>query len=368
MQLQYRSGQRGNFIPYKKMLLVEGCKQYGDLGRIPVLNKYFVPATIAMPEKKKDQKEDEFKAALKAHDEENKLRLMQVHKMKNDRTGYYNFMLGTLSPSSLAEVSLASDWTDLSTSMDPLRLWRRVVVVHVGIGTPKQPIITRNVRAEYTNMKQEPTETVDAFRIRFEELIEFMKLLSMAEVASEEQVAMEVIGKLDAVRFSKLMIELENSISLKTNLYPKTVHEAMELAADWKVALPSAASSSQPPPSVHLIDGRQVYMASAADLIVDRDSGVVMAATATQKGTGDKSETAETSNNKKRKRQQMEKVDDDYVCIVCETQGVHKVKNCPYLEVAQAAAKKAKAAAEAAASEKAANLAWFDHARMLTSL
>ena len=325
---------KNNFEAYKRWISDEACHRFGDAGRFIDLGKYYEPEAIPPPAV--GAAANEVASAL--YLEECKSRAKHIAEMRTARTSLYAFIKQTLSDESAAQVELADDWTEIRSSKDPLRLWKRIEVTHVGAGTVKHPLVLRDLRQQYRHLGQGPSESLSAFKRRYEDLRSRLRAVGDKE-PEERDSAIELVHMLDDGRFWLLKSELENSVYTGTSKYPATIAGVFELAAEYRApairridgeAKPSAAVAAAPGVATAAAapGATTVFLASAEETKGDGGGGTATTAQGAATAQGAGGDQPQDRQRRAAKRQ----VGSRYVCAICDAVGKHWTDKCPKLE------------------------------------
>jgi len=162
-----RYGRGNNFVKFKTALSEVALEEYGDLGRLIRLEKYYVPEFLV----------PDYSGAGLTQDEERKLRMeaMKAHqrrleKMIDARPKLYGLILRHMSPESKDEVAQDPNYDDWSEATDPEKLWQAIVKTHkIDCVTSVDAVKELAARKAYQSIKQGPFETLAQYSERFRE-------------------------------------------------------------------------------------------------------------------------------------------------------------------------------------------------------
>jgi hypothetical protein len=147
-------GKGNNFVKFKTALSEVALEEYGDLGRLIRLEKYYV-AVFVVPD---------YSGAGLTLDEERKLRMeaMKTHqrrvkKMMDARPKLFGLILRHMSPESKDEVAQDPDYDVWSKATDPEKLWQAIVKTHkIDCVTSVDAVKELAARKAYQSIKQGP--------------------------------------------------------------------------------------------------------------------------------------------------------------------------------------------------------------------
>jgi hypothetical protein len=160
-------GKGNNFVKFKTALSEVALEEYGYLGRLIRLEKYYVPV-FTIPD---------YSGTGLTKDEERKLRMeaMKVHqrrveKMIDARPKLFGLILRHMSPESKDEVAQDLDCDVWSEATDPEKLWQAIVKTHkIDWATSVDAVKELAARKAYQSIKQGPFETLAQYSERFRE-------------------------------------------------------------------------------------------------------------------------------------------------------------------------------------------------------
>ena len=195
-------GANNNFVLFRDQLTNYAGREFGDLARMLKLMQYWVPPDVIVDMDQLDPQNDPLGIKKDLYVKLLKDRVDRISRMERDKSRLYATIFGNLSPESRQRVEEAVDWVNIETSRDPLELWLRVCTVHMG-GELRNPVLSRqNARAKYHSLRQGATETIVAFRRRFENSLELLDFAG-ADMPSNEDQAADFIAGLDSSRYGQ---------------------------------------------------------------------------------------------------------------------------------------------------------------------
>lgn len=159
----------------------------------------------------------------------------KMAKYKSDSPKLYWLIRRNMSEESVDKIKeyLGSRWEDSERDQDPVQLWDAIKKTHTAYSTGNPYMDKQSVRQSYSDMKMHPAETLVNMKLRFTTAIRAMESLGINPPTEEEQAA-DFIAKLDH-RWSTLKTQLSNDFIRGLRNQPKTLMEAYQLAAGWKV-------------------------------------------------------------------------------------------------------------------------------------
>jgi len=118
-------------------------------------------------------------------------------KRKQDKIKLYWMLRSLLSTESLDAIKqhLMADWVNLETSQDPLTLWEAIKTTHKSYSTGLKEIDESKVRMGYAAFKQYKTESLTAFKDRFEVYLRSLESLGL-DIPDPRQQAADFLDKL----------------------------------------------------------------------------------------------------------------------------------------------------------------------------
>ena len=231
-----RYGRGNNFVKFKTALSEVALEEYGDLGRLIRLEKYYVPEFLV----------PDYSGAGLTQDEERKLRMeaMKAHqrrleKMIDARPKLYGLILRHMSPESKDEVAQDPNYDDWSKATDPEKLWQAIVKTQkIDCVTSVDAVKELASRKAYQSIKQGPFETLAQYSERFRETYRAYKATEKDPVdnpidVKEPDQAMDFFHGLDDVKYAELQQNVKNGWAMKSMQPPKTVNEIYRLAGVW---------------------------------------------------------------------------------------------------------------------------------------
>ena len=268
---------------------------------LPVINANDPPLVVK-------RKEDSYLTLCKDRDK-------QLIKLK--REIYPSFFAAIWNQMSLAsqdrvKTCAGEAYAELMRKKDFVQLVKFVKQAHLGSMKTVSEEDKRRATEAFFRLKQLPNESLAAFKLRFDTLLDTYDAVKEPRPPEERQ-AVEYLAKLDPVRFSAMRVHVENQRALQpaADPTPKTLAAAHELASMWVV------------PASPLLGGDSPVFAVADEIEASSEPG----ANSKAKTVGAKTRGAKA-------------VERDLKCYICASSD-HLVSACPYLEKAQAMAKEA---------------------------
>jgi hypothetical protein len=171
-------GKGNNFYHFQQALFKQTLKDYGDLAKLIVLNKNYVP----------ELKVPNYTATWSTADEAMKLRtkLMrdfakQVGRMIQDRPMLCGLILEHISVESKDEVAQEPDYEVRQNTMDPEKLWQAIVKTHkVDCVSNVTQVKELTARKAYQMIKQGSFESLAQYSKRFWETYRSYKNMLLA--------------------------------------------------------------------------------------------------------------------------------------------------------------------------------------------
>ena len=168
-----------------------------------------------------------------AYDSRRKLILQQRLDLKTS----FSFLIGYLSPESLAKLKEEPDWDETYLALDTIKLWRYIRRSHLThIYANDDEMSTLNIHDQslrYNNLRQGDRELISAFKTRFDNQVKSNEGVGIPEI-SDALRAMDFIGKLDPKRYNSMLTCMRNSSAQNLpGSYPKTLAGAYRTASTW---------------------------------------------------------------------------------------------------------------------------------------
>lgn len=166
-----------------------------------------------------------------AYDSRRKLILQQRLDLKTS----FSFLIGYLSPESLAKLKEEPDWDETYLALDTIKLWRYIRRSHLThIYANDDEMSTLNIHDQslrYNNLRQGDRELISAFKTRFDNQVKSNEGVGIPEI-SDALRAMDFIGKLDPKRYNSMLTCMRNSSAQNLpGSYPKTLAGAYRTAS-----------------------------------------------------------------------------------------------------------------------------------------
>mmetsp|Transcript_12134 Transcript_12134/g.20093 ORF Transcript_12134/g.20093 Transcript_12134/m.20093 type:complete len:408 (+) Transcript_12134:2071-3294(+) len=236
VSLTFQHGVQNNLKEVKDALYSVAAYKLGLVADIFETGEYPVIAIPPEIEEVKDLSSLQFKklshhtkqrytSASNRYDE-------KVAKLAEDKPKLYAMIFSVLSLESKDRAQQDPDWNEATTSRDPLKLWKLIQKTHYG-GTGATTMIDRkSLRDSYSNLKQGPSETMAAFKLRFQNAVDTLKSCGIPVPDLKDQ-AMDFLYGLDRARFLAFIDEVKQNASLEASEMPKTVNKVADMARAW---------------------------------------------------------------------------------------------------------------------------------------
>jgi hypothetical protein len=209
-------------------------KEYGNLGKLIELEKYYVPK-LELPDY----------AAMGINSRQ--IKVMQteaikglakeIDKMRADRPRLYGLIRQHMSVESRDEVAQQPDYADWHAEKDPEKLWQAIVKTHkVDSASHVTEVMELTARKAYQGIKMRTFETLAMYSKRFHETYRAYKATASAtnpvDVKDEVQ-AMDFFHGLDNQRYAAFKTSMMNGWATTAVKAPKTPNEVYRLAGSW---------------------------------------------------------------------------------------------------------------------------------------
>jgi len=137
---------------------------------------------------------------------------------------------GQLSQEALEHLRQRADWQAANDASDPLLLWRLICHNHMIGGTDDAGELRFMARNKYNNLRQMASESIAAFKARFDNRLGAMRAVGQA-IPEDAEVARDFLGKLDMERYGAMIREYRNGIHEKV----ETLNAAYNFASNYIV-------------------------------------------------------------------------------------------------------------------------------------
>jgi hypothetical protein len=227
-------GKGNNYFKFKQALAEMAIKEYGNLGKLIELGKYYVPK-LELPDY----------AAMGI--DSSKIKVMQteaikglakeIDKMRADRPRLYGLIRQHMSVESRDEVAQQPDYADWHAEKDPEKLWQVIVKTHkVDSASHVTEVMELTARKAYQGIKMGTFETLTMYSERFHETYRAYKATASAtnpvDVKDEVQ-AMDFFHGLDNQCYAAFKMSMMKGWATTTVKPPKTTNEVYRLAGSW---------------------------------------------------------------------------------------------------------------------------------------
>jgi hypothetical protein len=204
-----RFGGNNNFHKFREALSKSALKEYGHLGKLIELDKYYEPAipkradfnTLPDP----DDNKMLYQEALKGYTRVKNDMLAQQPKL-------YGMICQYLSVESMDEVKHVKDYDKFSVDKDPEKLWAAIVSKHKVHSISKvTDVVKRSARKEYLQTRQGGYESLISYRERFDAALKaYADQLNLK--MDEADIAMDFFDGLDNGRYAQFKTDIHNSM------------------------------------------------------------------------------------------------------------------------------------------------------------
>ena len=159
-------GPANNFTKFKEAISKTALKDYGQLGKLIKLGKYYEPEEPDSTEY--DMVNDPMGINMANYREDMKEYRKELMRMRNERPKLYALILQYLSDESLEEIKRSDKFEAIDEETDPLGLWLLVEETHKVNTISKVEAMTRlAARSTYQTMRQGPFESIITYKERF---------------------------------------------------------------------------------------------------------------------------------------------------------------------------------------------------------
>lgn len=149
----------------------------------------------------------------------------------------WNIMWLRMTPASQNIVKAEPGYEAACNAKDCVVLWeliRRTHITHVYDATEQRMLLNRHMQeSKFHALKQGDRESIDSFKARYDDQIEFNKAVGVPEM-DQPRLALDFLYKLDLKRHGRMLVDLSNSALLRPlNAYPETLGSAYRMASGW---------------------------------------------------------------------------------------------------------------------------------------
>ncbi len=219
-----------NFYIFKEAMSKAALKDYGHLGKLIELEKYY---DVPIPKRADynylpdaDDNKMLYVEAIKSY-----TRLQNT--MREAQPKLYGFIWQYLSAESMDEVKNEGNYTKFNDDKDPEGLWQAIVKTHGVNSISKVPeVLKRAARKEYQMLRQGGYESLIVYREKFEAALKTYKDQGNA-VLDPKDSAMDFFDGLDPARYAQFKTDIHNGMTVGSIQAPATVNRVYELAANW---------------------------------------------------------------------------------------------------------------------------------------
>ena len=317
-----RADIQTNFLDCKEKWSIHLKKTYGNAGRLLELKKHYEPPRVAPPVL--TLLSDEEKALAKElHREECKLRLRLVADLQAEYPKIYAFLMGQMSEQSKARVKTVVNWNTIESDNDPEALWIAIEQTHMAAVTQSAASDKARARQAYSEIRQSRTESVADLKKRFDSALLVYDAVGQKKPPDEE-IAADFVSKLDPFRFATMKALLENSKMMTgTDNFPKTLADAYNMAAEFKVPVQADGGQSMNIVSAGSVSG-SAASAAAFSTTVSKKKAKKAKSTQKQAAKGDSDKAGKASESQSTESTEI-------ICWGCGEAG-HKLNNCPEIK------------------------------------
>jgi hypothetical protein len=227
-------GKGNNYFKFKQALAEMVIKEYGNLGKLIELEKYYIPK-LELPEyaamgkdlsKVKVMKTEAIKGLAK-----------EIDKVRADRPRLYGLIKQHMSAESRDEVAQQPDYADWHAEKDPEKLWQVIVKTHkVDSTSHVTEVMEPTARKAYQGIRIGTFETLTMYSERFHETYRAYKVIESAtnpvDVKDEVQ-AMDFFHSLDNQCYAAFKTSMIYGWATTAVKAPKTPNELYHLAGSW---------------------------------------------------------------------------------------------------------------------------------------
>jgi hypothetical protein len=227
-------GKGNNYYQFQQALYKKALKDYGDLAKLIIQNKYYVPE-FSQPDYTSTGLDVSEIVMLRT--EMMKDFAKQVGKMKQDRPKLYGLILEHLSVESRDEIAQEQDYEIWHNATDPEKLWQAITKTHkVDCVSTVTQVKELTARKAYQTIKQGPFESLAQYSERFRET--YCSYKNMAPSSNpvdieEGKQAMDFFHGLDQERYAVFKTNMLNGWAAGAFDPPDTVNAIFRLAGSW---------------------------------------------------------------------------------------------------------------------------------------
>mmetsp|Transcript_8146 Transcript_8146/g.11879 ORF Transcript_8146/g.11879 Transcript_8146/m.11879 type:complete len:557 (+) Transcript_8146:2397-4067(+) len=224
-------GPANNFTKFKEAISKTALKDYGQLGKLIKLGKYYEPEEPDSTEY--DMVNDPMGINMANYREDMKEYRKELMRMRNERPKLYALILQYLSDESLEEIKRSDKFEAIDEATDPLGLWLLVEETHKVNTISKVEAMTRlAARSTYQTMRQGPFESIITYKERFNAALKGYKDQKNPDM-DEKDIGMDFFKGLDDNRYATFKTDLTNQLTLKSIEQPENLNAMYLLANQW---------------------------------------------------------------------------------------------------------------------------------------
>jgi hypothetical protein len=227
-------GKGNNYFKFKQALAEMAIKEYGNLGKLIELEKYYIPKLELPDYAAMGVDSSQVKVMQK---EATKGLAKEIDKMRADRPRLYGLIRQHMSVESRDEVAQQPDYADWHAEKDPEKLWQAIVKTHkVDSASHVTEVMELTARKAYQGIRMGTFKTLAMYSERFHETYRAYKATASAanpvDVKDEVQ-AMDFFLGLDNQRYAAFKTSMMNGWATTAVKAPKTPNEVYRLAGSW---------------------------------------------------------------------------------------------------------------------------------------
>ena len=224
-------GPANNFSKFKEAISKSALKNYGQLGKLIKLGKYYVPEEPLSTDY--DFINDPLGVNKAAYLEDMKEYRKEIMKMRNERPKLYALILQYLSDESLEEIKRSDKFEKIDEETDPLNLWLLVEETHKVTSISKVEAVTKlAARSTYATMRQGPYESIITYKERFTVALKAYDDQGNPKL-EDRDIAMDFFRGLDNARYATFKTEIMNGLTSKAIEQPDSLNAMYLLANQW---------------------------------------------------------------------------------------------------------------------------------------
>ena len=180
-------GSRSNYPDFKENMSTYLQQKFGNNGIFIAQDEYYEPVEPEEPmANDADNAPRRDKVLWSVWESEMKARTKLMNKHLEERTQMYQVIWGQLSNESkeIIRKNQMFDEAELDTNgrPDPLVLWRIIASTHLIKSTGSLPMDRRNAKKNYERLKQNQTESLGDFKLRFDRAIEALEQIEHPQI------------------------------------------------------------------------------------------------------------------------------------------------------------------------------------------